>query len=172
MCGDSEEQQKQPVVVVCFFFATNYFFLCVSPVLFAFLFVFVFFLNKQRFVNEIDQLTHLETQPLGTVPEWAKWEFVEGVPMSELDPLLAQLRRTVSERRMDVKMAFKNFDKTNRGVVTKAQFLSILTYLGMFPPAPSDRDMLCKAYALREPGQGDKIHYATFAKRVDPPTTL
>jgi hypothetical protein len=133
---------------------------------------FFFFLNKQRFVNEIDQLTHLETQPLGTVPEWAKWEFVEGVPMSELDPLLAQLRRTVSERRMDVKMAFKNFDKTNRGVVTKAQFLSILTYLGMFPPAPSDRDMLCKAYALREPGQGDKIHYATFAKRVDPPTTL
>ena len=109
---------------------------------------------------------------MGTVPEWAKWEFVEGVPMSELDPLLAQLRRTVSERRMDVKMAFKNFDKTNRGVVTKAQFLSILTYLGMFPPAPSDRDMLCKAYALREPGQGDKIHYATFAKRVDPPTAL
>ena len=40
----------------------------------------------------------------------------------------------------------------------------------MFPPAPSDRDLLCKAYALREPGQGDKIHYATFAKRVDPPT--
>ena len=66
-------------------------------------FLFLFFIYKQRFVNEIDQLTHLETQPLGTVPEWAKWEFVEGVPMSELDPLLAQLRRTVSERRMDVK---------------------------------------------------------------------
>ena len=55
---------------------------------------------------------------------------------------------------MDVKMAFKNFDKTNRGVVTKTQFLSILTYLGIFPANPADRDLLCKAYQLREPGQG------------------
>jgi Ca2+-binding EF-hand superfamily protein len=126
--------------------------------------------DYMRFVNEIDQLTHLETQPLGTVPEWAKWEFTEGVPMEELSPLLDQLSRSVNERRMDVKMAFKNFDKTNRGVVTKTQFLSILTYLGIFPANPADRDLLCKAYQLREPGQGDKIHYATFAKRVDPPT--
>lgn len=126
--------------------------------------------DYMRFMNEIDQLIHLETTPLGTVPEWAKWEFVEGVPMEQISPLLEDIKRTVDERRVDVKMAFKNFDKTNRGVVTKTQFLSILTYLGIFPPNPSDRDLLCKAYQLREPGQGDKIHYATFAKRVDPPT--
>ena len=38
--------------------------------------------------------------------------------------ILSQIRQQVSQRRIDVKPAFKMNDKTNRGTVTETQFLS------------------------------------------------
>eukprot|EP00949_MAST-11_sp_MAST-11-sp1_P004163 g4163.t1 len=127
--------------------------------------------DYQRFCNEIDQHVHLETSPTKGVPTWQPWSFnesVNDVPREDLERILSQIRQQVSQRRIDVKPAFKMNDKTNRGTVTETQFLSRLAYLQLFPEIESDRNILIKAFRVQEPGQANRIHYVRFCTLVDP----
>lgn len=124
--------------------------------------------DYRKFVATIDQRVHLETDPNGTVPSWKRWSFEEGVSEDQLAPVLDACKKVVRERRINVKSAFQNYDKQNSGSVTTTQFLSTLQFLNMFPPTEAQRNILLRAYSLREPGQEGRVYYLAFAKRVDP----
>ena len=78
----------------------------------------------------------------------------------------------VRERRMNVKAAFQNYDKTNRGIVTKNQFTCVLGFLGLLPPLKADQDVLLKAFGMLTPGKTDQCHYPSFCNLVDPPAVV
>ena len=67
---------------------------------------------------DIEQRVHLETSPTKGVPSWKKWRFsidATGVNRDDLNGVISNIKRIVRERRMNVKQAFQNYDKTNRG---------------------------------------------------------
>ena len=90
-----------------------------------------------KFFLDIEQRVHLETSPTKGVPSWKKWRFsidATGVDRDDLNGVISNIKRIVRERRMNVKQAFQNYDKTNRGTVTKNQFSCVLGFLNLLPP--------------------------------------
>jgi Ca2+-binding EF-hand superfamily protein len=124
-----------------------------------------------KFFLDIEQRVHLEASPTKGVPGWKKWRFdveATGVNMNELNPIIQNTRRIVNERRMAVKSAFQNYDKTNRGTVTKNQFTCVLGFLGLLPPSRSEVECLLKAFGMIKPGKTDQAYYPAFCQLVDP----
>ena len=128
-----------------------------------------------KFFLDIEQRVHLEASPTKGVPSWKKWRFsveATGVNMSQLQPLVNDISRVVRERRMNVKAAFQNYDKTNRGIVTKNQFTCVLGFLGLLPSLKAEQDVLLKAFGMLTPGKTDQCHYPSFCNLVDPPAVV
>ena len=124
-----------------------------------------------KFFLDIEQRVHLEQSPTKGLPTWKKWRFsvdATGVNQNALQSILLNIKRIVRERRMNVKQAFQNYDKTNRGTVTKNQFTCVLGFLNLLPPLKEEQDCLLKAFGMIIPGKTDQCHYPTFCEMVDP----
>lgn len=78
-----------------------------------------------------------------------------------------QLRARTKKQRLPLRTLFQDFDKTNRGHVTKSQFHRVMHMLG-FEVKKAHTDLLCRLYC--DLGNHQEFNYLDFCGSCDPPT--
>jgi hypothetical protein len=78
-----------------------------------------------------------------------------------------QIRARTRVRRIPLRTLFQDFDKTNRGHVTKSQFHRVMHMLG-FEFKQAHTDLLCRLYC--DLGNHQEFNYLDFCAACDPPS--
>jgi Ca2+-binding EF-hand superfamily protein len=101
----------------------------------------------------------------------ARRKYLEG--MSEEDQqvqqIVAEYRKAIINKRLNLKPMFQDFDITKNSHVSKIQFMRVLTQLGIMAP-DHVMNLLLKRYM--DMGNLDEVNYVDFCKEIDRPEDI
>ena len=80
------------------------------------------------------------------------------------------LNKTVVSKRILLKPAFKDFDRSQQLHITQQQFLRVLKTLDLMPPDDEVFDLIIRKYCDR--GNSKEVNYYNFVKDVDRPEDM
>ncbi len=112
-------------------------------------------------VPQIDKKTMLEKSK-------RHLEFDES-EQNTITEIIQAYQDVVSNRRLNLKPMFQDFDRTKSGHITKTQFVRVLNQLGI-DLSPSVLSMLLKKYM--DKGNADEVNYFEFINDVDRPENI
>lgn len=83
--------------------------------------------------------------------------------------IVAEYKKAIANKRLNLKPMFKDFDITSNGHCSKLQFMRVLTQLGISAPE-NIMNLLLKRYMDR--GNIDEVNYVDFCNDIDSPEDI
>ena len=83
---------------------------------------------------------------------------------------MTELNKTVVSKRILLKPAFKDFDRSQQLHITQGQFLRVMKMLNLMPEDDRTFQLIIRNYCDR--GNNNEVNYYKFVKDVDRPEDM